>query len=100
MTARIVTIGGVEATVPEHARRGGISRQLLRYRLKRDVPEERLFEAPRALPSYSDETVDELRRRAAAGEAPAVAARAVGMSTSHARNVIDGFVRTKVRGAP
>lgn len=97
MSAHVVTIGGVTATVPEHARRGGISRQLLRYRVRTGVPLDRLFEAPRPRARHSEEAVAELRRRVASGERAAVAAVFVGMSESHARDVIDGFYRRRPR---
>lgn len=100
MTGEPLTIDGVTRTIPEWAREKGISRQLLRYRVRTGVPTDRLFEAPRASARHSEEAVAELRRRVANGERAALAAAVVGMSESHARNVIDGFYRRRPkRGA-
>jgi hypothetical protein len=100
MTGELLTIDGVTRTIPEWAREKGISRQLLRHRVRSGVPHERLFEAPRASARHSEEAVSELRRRVANGERLAAVARAIGMSESHARDVIDGFYRRRAkRGA-
>lgn len=97
MTGEPLTIDGVTRTIPEWAREKGISRQLLRYRVRTGVPLDRLFEAPRPRARHSEEAVAELRRRVASGERAAAAAVFVGMSESHARNVIDGFYRRRPR---
>lgn len=97
MTGEPLTIDGVTRTIPEWAREKGISRQLLRYRVRTGVPPDRLFEAPRPRARHSEEAVAELRRRVASGERAAVAAVFVGMSESHARDVIDGFYRRRPR---
>lgn len=99
MSKQLVTIDGVAATIPEHARRLGLSRQLLRYRVARGFTGERLTAGPARRHRVSEEAVVELRRRVAAGERPAVAARAVGMSKSWGRYVADGLAR-KGRSPP
>lgn len=99
MSARIVTIDGITATVPEHARRGGISRQLLRYRLKIGVPEAALFSPPLKLPRVDDATIAELRRRVDAGEPVHIVTAALGISYDWGRRVARGL-GGKRRGAP
>jgi hypothetical protein len=93
MSKELVTIDGVEATIPEHARRLGLSRQLLRYRVARGFTGARLTAAPAEQRRVSEEAVAELRRRVAAGERPGPAARAVGISEDYGRAVADGFAR-------
>lgn len=93
MSAHVVTIGGVTATVPEHARRAGIARQLLRYRLRTGVEEARLLALPGENRRIGNDKVAELRRRVAAGEPVARAARAVGISQTYAREIVQGRSR-------
>ncbi len=97
MSKELVTIDGVEATIPEHARRLGLSHQLLRYRVANGFTGERLTADPSLRHRVSEEAVRELRRRVAAGERPAVAARSVGMSVSYGRSIADGFARKPKR---
>lgn len=99
MSAHVVTIGGITATVPEHARRGGISRQLLRYRIKVGMPEGALFSTPRELPRIPDATIAELRRRVDAGEPVHIVTAALGISYDWGRRVARGL-GGKRRSAP
>lgn len=100
MSAHVVTIGGVTATVPEHARRGGISRQLLRYRLRTGVPQEHLFAAVRPNVKHDPSTVIELRRRIGEGERLIDVAPALGISESWARYIAKGLARKVVALEP
>ena len=93
MPKQLVTIDGVAATIPDHARRLGLSRQLLRYRVRQGFEGARLTAAPVARPRVPEEAVAELRRRVASGERRGPAARAVGMSVSWGRYVADGVAR-------
>lgn len=100
MTAHVVTIGGITATVPEHARRGGISRQLLRYRLKIGVPQEHLFAPVRPNVKHGPSAVIELRRRINDGERLIDVAPALGISESWARYIAKGLARKVVALEP
>jgi hypothetical protein len=91
----LVTVDGIAATIPDHARRLGLSRQLLRYRLARGFTGERLTADPSLRHQVSREAVAELRRRVAAGERPALAARAVGVSETYGRWIAEGWARRK-----
>lgn len=95
----LVTIDGIAATIPDHARRLGLSRQLLRYRLARGLTGERLTVDPSLRHQVSREAVAELRRRVAAGERPALAACAVGVSETYGRRIAEGWARRKARGS-
>jgi hypothetical protein len=95
MSKELVTIDGVSATIPEHARRLGLSRQLLRYRLRQGFTGARLTAAPAEQCRVSSEAVQELRRRVAAGERPALAARALGVSETYGRWIAEGWARRK-----
>ena len=91
----IVTIDGIAATIPDHARRLGLSRQLLRYRLRQGFEGAMLTADPSLRHQVPREVVAELRRRVAAGERPALAARALGVSEAYGRAIADGLARRK-----
>jgi hypothetical protein len=86
-----LTIDGVTRTIPEWAREKGISRQLLRYRVKIGMPAEALFSPPRELPRIPDATIAELKRRVAAGEPVIDVTTALGINYDWGRRVARGL---------
>ncbi len=97
MSAHLLTIDGVTRTVPQWAREKGISRQLLRYRVRVGKPQAEWFAPPGRLPARIKEaTVIELRRRVAAGESVPSATAALGVSQDHGRRIAQGLARKGV----
>lgn len=97
MSAHLLTIDGVTRTIPEWARLHGVSRQLLRYRVRVGKPQAEWFAPPGRLSARIGETVViELRRRVAAGESVRSATAALGVSEDHGRRIAQGLARKGV----
>jgi hypothetical protein len=91
-----LTIDGVTRTIPDWAREKGISRQLLRYRVRTGVPVAELFAPTRLNVKHTDAAVAELRRRVAEGERLVDVAPALGISVTVARGIVRGHARKGV----
>lgn len=91
-----LTIDGVTRTIPDWAREKGMSRQLLRYRVRIGVPVSELFTPARPSTKHSPAAVLELRRRVAGGERLIDVAPELGISPSWARYIANGYARKTV----
>lgn len=96
MSAHLLTIDSVTRTVPEWAREKGISRQLLRYRVRIGIPAADLFAPARPNTKHAPAAVLELRRRVASGERLIDVAPELGISPSWARYIANGYARKTV----
>jgi hypothetical protein len=93
MTAELLTIDGVTRTIPEWARLHGLSRQLLRHRVRAGLQPPALLQRAKLNVKHSDATVAELRRRVAAGEMVRYVARDMGMPETTAGGIARGQCR-------
>ncbi len=96
MTGEPLTIDGVTRTIPEWAREKGISRQLLRYRVRMGFPTADLFTLARPNTKHAPAAVLELRRRVASGERLIDVAPELGISPSWARYIANDYARKTV----
>jgi hypothetical protein len=93
MTGELLTIDGVTRTIPEWARLYGLSRQLLRHRVRRGFSPADLFAKSKLCVKHSDAAVVELRRRVASGERLVDVAPVLGISETVARAIVRGHAR-------
>lgn len=95
--ANELTAYGMTLPIVEWARRTGISRQLIRGRLRLGWPAEKIVITPAgAHTEISVETVTEIRARRARGEPYDIIARECGVSTHYAAEIVNRTARKDV----